>query len=728
MAALTLSGANVGYRLDPLSGQILGRVFNDLNANGQYDGGEPGFNAVNVQLRWAGRDGILGNADDQIFNATTIADGSWNKTNLPVGDFYVQPTAGLPAGFGLTTPASLPLKITLGFGGINLGGNFGYQAANSSISGFVFNDLDGNGTVQGGETGRFSGVRVYLDLNTNGSFDVGEPNAFSAAATGAFTISSLPAGTYELKIDTATLPPSVPAGFAASTGTLTIPLAASTNVSGKNLGLQQRNGQVIGRVFLDLNNNGLFDASEVGSPNRTVTLKFTGATVPANFATIQTFTSLSDGTFSFTGLPAGTYTVETDLPTGGTTPTNPQNINLTAGASSSNLFPIQFAGSQTAGVWYLTFAGANTTLNNSDGSTTQVTDTDIVRLTSPAAGTWSYDVFFRGASHGLTSGNESIDAFTFTKAGEIIISTKNTFSVSTTYSNAGVGSGIAIGGLGEDLLKFTPAAPNSGGGIQAGTWSLFFDGSDVQLSGASENVDAVSLVYSGNTISKILLSTTGAAIVTGATANPQDVLAFTPTGLGATTTGSFAKYFVGTTAANGLNDSINENVDALFFLPNPSNAAKPSLFMSTTGNFNVPGLTGNKADILRYDVTGASGTTVLGSFTSVALPSNSFGHGATNVTGFYMGAIASDPDPFADSSSASASALFSVMTAPSTTSAFSATSGVTANSAKVAQAVTSSNSTAKTVSSQADQFFTVAKRQANTPVKNLALSLLSRFK
>ena len=278
-----VTAANVGYRLDPFAGQILGFVFNDLNADKIYEG-EPGFAGVNVQLRWAGRDGVLGNADDQIFNATTAADGSYSATGLPVGDFYVQPTSGIPAGFGLTGPATIPQKITLGNAGVDsTHGFFGYQAANSSISGFVFNDLNGNGTAEGTEAGRFAGVRVYLDQNSNGSFDPGEPSAFSAAGTGAFTISTLPAGTYFLKIDTATLPPSVPVGFAASTGTLTINLPASSNVIGKNLGLQQRNAQVQGRVFLDINNNGIQDPTEVGSPGQTVTLTFTGAYPASQF-------------------------------------------------------------------------------------------------------------------------------------------------------------------------------------------------------------------------------------------------------------------------------------------------------------------------------------------------------------------------------------------------------------------------------------------------------------
>ena len=384
----------------------------------------------------------------------------------------------------------------------------------------------------------------------------------------------------------------------------------------------------------------------------------------------------------------------------------------------------------------MTFAGVSTSLTNSDGSITQVTETDIVRLASPAAGQWHYDVFFQGANFGLSGGTEAIDAFTFTNTGAIIISTKGTSAVSTTYSG-GVGSGPVISSFGEDLLRFTPSAPNAGSGIQGGTWALYFKGSKVGLSGASENVDAVSLVYTGSSLSKILLSTTGSAIVNGnITANPQDVLAFKPTtttSLGANTAGTFNKFFVGSTY--GLSNPSLNNVDALFFLPNASNAAKPSLFISTAGNFNVGGgaFTGNAADILRFNAAAGGPTGLLtGSFNSVSLRGSDFGHGASNVTGFYMGAVSTDPDPFGgiivSPPSPFRASFASQLVGQSSTSGSAGIASFASTSAKTALAVSTSNSTAKVTSQQADHFFTKAKKQPTSSVKNLALSLLARFK
>lgn len=738
----TFNAANVGYRLDNFSGQIAGLVFNDVNGNALYDLGEPGISGVNVQLRWAGRDGILNNSDDQIFNAVTNGAGAYSATGLPVGDFYLQPTSGIPAGFGLTGPATIPQKITLGFGGFDTTtGFFGYIAANSTINGFVFNDVNGDGVAGGTEAGRFAGVRVFIDANNNNSYDAGERSAFSAAGTGAYTIGSLPAGTYRVMIDTATLPPTVPTGFAASTGVLTVNVPASSNVNGINLGLQQRNALVTGRVFLDLNNNGQFDANEVGSPGQTVTLTFTSSPVPSNFTNPQTTTTASDGTFTFAGLPAGNYSVLTTVPTGGTVggSGNPQAFSLTAGASASRLFPVQFPGTQTAGVWYFTFAGASTTLTNSDFSTTVVNDTDIVRLTAPEDGVWHYDVFFHGSQFGLSSGsNEGIDAFTFTNTGDIIISTRGTFAVSTNYSG-GLGSGAAVSGFGEDLLRFTPSAPNAGFGLQDGSWSLFFKGSKVGLSGASENVDAVSLIYSGTTLSRVLLSTSGTALVNGGiSANPQDVLAFKPTTsatLGANTAGTFSKFFVG--SSRGLSNPTQHNIDALFYLPNASNSAKPSLFMSTAGNFSVPvSLTGNSGDILRFNATGGGPTGLLTgtTFNSVALRGSDFGHSTANVTGFWLGATGSDPDPLGSFGGVPGGPSFisSLISAPagiSTTPVVSNTSSKTAvSSSSLAQNVSTSNAGSKVVSSQADQFFATAKRHRRTSVSTLADNLLARLK
>lgn len=737
----TFPAANVGYRTDPLSGQIAGIFFNDLNADGQYQLNEPGFNNINVNIRWAGRNGILGDSDDQLFTATTNSSGAYGVAGLPVGDFYVSPAPNQFNGYALTGPATDPQKITLGFNGTNAtSGYFGYLAANSSISGFVFNDLDGNGSASGSETGRYPGVVVFIDANSNGIRDVGERSAVASPVTGVYTIDGLPANPagYKVLIDTTTLPQNVPAGFVPSTGTVTVPLGASATVTGINLGLQLRTSKITGQVFIDSNNNGVFDVgSEIGSPNQIVTVTFTGSPLPGNFNPVQTFTTGADGKFD-TGfvMPAGTYTVQTTVPNGGSVPAlpgNPQTFSLSAGASSSRVFPVQFTGPQGAGLWYFTFAGTSTTLTNSDGSTLVVSDTDVVRLAAPDATTWHYDVFFRGANFGLTpNSNESIDAFTFTKSGELVISTKGTYTINTSYSN-GTGSGTVLTGFGEDLIRFTPGTPIVlGGGINSGTWSRFFVGSRVGLSGTSENVDAVSLVYNGNTLTNILLSTAGVATAGTVTANPQDVISFKPTSsltLGTSTAGTFSRFFVGTAATSGLNTT-TENVDALFYMPN---GTKPSLFLSTTGNFTVPVGSGNAGDILRYNATaGGPASLLTGAMDSIALRGSSFGHANANVTGFWMGTTPTDPNPFVDVFSVAGSnvvgnSLIAQSSSLSSTTPVVASSKV-ASSSSLAQSVVASTTSTKAASQSADLAFTSSKRQRSASVSSLAQSLLARFK
>ncbi|HMO34559.1 MAG TPA: SdrD B-like domain-containing protein, partial [Gemmatales bacterium] len=507
-SAVVTSADPVGYRLDPFSNFISGLVFNDVNGNGLFDGTDTGFPGVNVQLRWAGRNGILGDSDDQIFNAVTGVGGAYTATGLPVGDFYLVPTSGVPAGFALTAPAVIPSKITLGFGedypGFNGGLSFfGYQPANSSISGVIWDDLNGDNILDPGELGRFGGTRVYIDTNNNGIYDIGEPNAISSVGTGEYTISNLAANPngYRVRVDLLTSPIALPSGYVLTTPQPQIVVVGpSQAVTGVNMGAQLQNATITGRVFIDLNGNNIFDPGEVGAANQTVTLN-----------TGQSFITGPDGIFTFTGLAAGTYVVTTTVPTGGTvgSPGNPQTVVLGAGSGASLNFPVQFQGGQTSGVWYFTFAGVNTVLTNSDGSQLVVSDTDIVRLTADGSGSYRYSVFFRGSNFGLSSGgNEGIDAFTFTNTGQIIISTRGTHSVNATYSAPGVGSGTAITGFGEDLIRFTPSPLSLGSDtIQAGTWSRFFRGSRVGLSGSAENVNAVSIVYNaaGTAIDRILL-------------------------------------------------------------------------------------------------------------------------------------------------------------------------------------------------------------------------------
>lgn len=68
----------------------------------------------------------------------------------------------------------------------------------STISGFVFNDANSNGTKDIDETGR-SGVSVYLDANSNGQFDNGEATQ-ATDQSGEYAFNDLPSGTFAVRI------------------------------------------------------------------------------------------------------------------------------------------------------------------------------------------------------------------------------------------------------------------------------------------------------------------------------------------------------------------------------------------------------------------------------------------------------------------------------------------------------------------------------------------------
>ena len=72
--------------LDAQAVEIGNRVWNDLNANGIQDAGEPGIANLNVVLRSPGDDGIYNNGDDQTWTVTTDAEGNYYFDNSLVND------------------------------------------------------------------------------------------------------------------------------------------------------------------------------------------------------------------------------------------------------------------------------------------------------------------------------------------------------------------------------------------------------------------------------------------------------------------------------------------------------------------------------------------------------------------------------------------------------------------------------------------------------------------
>ena len=93
-----------------------------------------------------------------------------------------------------TTPA--PNAVTMTSGLTATGENFG-DFKLGTISGTVFNDLSGTGTLTAGDPG-LAGWTVYLDANNNGFLNPGEVSTVTAA-NGTSSFTGLGPGTYSVR-------------------------------------------------------------------------------------------------------------------------------------------------------------------------------------------------------------------------------------------------------------------------------------------------------------------------------------------------------------------------------------------------------------------------------------------------------------------------------------------------------------------------------------------------
>lgn len=205
-----------------------------------------------------------------------------------------------------------------------------------------------------------------------------------------------------------------------------------------------------------------------------------------------------------------------------------------------------------------------------------VQDEDIVAY-DIGTGTWSW--IFDGSDVGL--GNFEIDGLAVLPGGDLLLS----------FTTAGTIGGVSSDD--SDILRFTPT---SLGSTTSGTFSMYFDGSDVGLTTNNEDVDAIGLTASGN----LLLSTVGGFSVPGVRGADADLIQFTPTSLGATTAGSYSLYFDGSDV--GLTTT-SEDIDGAGL------DSAGNILLSVLGAFSVPGVSGNDEDVLGFAPTSLGSTT-----------------------------------------------------------------------------------------------------------------------
>ncbi len=335
------------------------KVWVDTDDDGVQDGGESGLSGVTVHLLDGSGNAV--NDPNQStatpYIATTNGTGVYAFTGLFPGVYSVQ--FDLPNGTyvfarqninsAATTPVSTDSNDSDADRTTGKTGNYTLIAnqtdntvdagmmTRASLGNFVWNDLNGDG-VQGG-AGENGVQNVTVTLYNGLGVQVDDPNTVpvdtyvvTTDAAGAYTFTNLIPGDYYVVF-------TLPSGYiftrqdaAAATdltdsdvNRFTARTITTTLISGENdltwdAGILQP--AALGNyVWVDTNDNGIQDGTESGLVGVTVNLlDNTGATIdnPNTAAVGDAYvtTTAADGSYHFTGLFPGVYSVRFDLPNG----------------------------------------------------------------------------------------------------------------------------------------------------------------------------------------------------------------------------------------------------------------------------------------------------------------------------------------------------------------------------------------------------------------------------
>jgi len=188
-----------------VAGTVGGSVYNDFNGNDIRDAGEPGLGGVTVALSGNG-------------STTTGADGSYTFAFIPDGDYTVTETD--PTGFSSAVNTA---NVTVTSDAVIA--DFG-DVMEGTVSGSVYNDINGNNTVNVGEPG-VGGLTVTLIDSVAGT------KTYTTATEGTFLFFGVSADNYDLDVSLTT-------DYVSVNGTTTsFTLAVAGNV-GHSFAIQQK--------------------------------------------------------------------------------------------------------------------------------------------------------------------------------------------------------------------------------------------------------------------------------------------------------------------------------------------------------------------------------------------------------------------------------------------------------------------------------------------------------
>jgi large repetitive protein len=300
--------ADFGYQ-PAASSAISGTIYLDFNADANKDAGDPGVKFVSVAL--------LDDDGNVVATTMTEMDGTYLFDGIPAGNYtvWVNDTYRQLGGRRQIEDqdALVDARHTVSTNGSTdvVGIDFGYTPSEQRfgkglIGDTVFLDRDGDNALDAGEAMR--GVTVVL-LNSSGTTQLDET---ITDANGNYFFGNLDAGTYIVRVLTATLPGDFgqlsntvdPDGGTASESTLTITTGQINLAQDFAYRDLTAPNSISGTLWNDRDADGTLEGGESG--------RFEGLFVvlyDADGDEIAWTTSASNGTYSFSGLPNGTYTV-----------------------------------------------------------------------------------------------------------------------------------------------------------------------------------------------------------------------------------------------------------------------------------------------------------------------------------------------------------------------------------------------------------------------------------
>ena len=302
-AVVTLSCGQVktdvdfGYKF--CLGSIGDRVWDDKNGNGSQNSGEVGIGGVTVEL--------LNASNAVIATKVTDSSGAYTFNNLVAGTYSVRIVAStLPAGYvqtfdkdGVATPHIATLTLTCNQNKTDI--DFGYKPCLGSIGDKIWDDKDGDGVQDSGETG-IGGVQLQLLNSSNAVIATTTTNS-----SGVYGFSGLAAGTYTVKVLSGTVPagftPSYDLDGVATAHQATVTLSCNQTKTDVDFGYKSCKGSIGDKIWDDKNGNGTQNSGEPGIAGVTVEL------VNASNVVVATTTTNSSGVYTFNNVDSGTWSV-----------------------------------------------------------------------------------------------------------------------------------------------------------------------------------------------------------------------------------------------------------------------------------------------------------------------------------------------------------------------------------------------------------------------------------